>query len=147
MTVKERLTDKTHPPTEEEIRCFLGESAWARLQRLEDLLQEKYDLTRALKFPFGSSYGWGFRYGHGKTLLLYAFFEKEGFCCTLSINDKGAKKVEALLENLLPETQTLWHQRYPCGKIGGWIHLSVEQEEELADLLRLVEVKVRGRKM
>lgn len=146
MTEKERMTDKNQPPSAAKVQAFLGKDAWARLLRFEAMLQENYEVTRELKFPFGDSYGWGFRYGHKKTLLLYVFFEKDGFCCTLSINDKGAKKVEALLENLLPETQTLWHDRYPCGEKGGWVHYSVKTEAELTDILKLTGAKVAPKK-
>lgn len=146
MTEKKRLTEKAQPPTEEEVRQFIGDDAWQRLARFEALLRERYDLTRELKFPFGPSYGWGFRYGHKKSLLLYVFFEEGGFCCTISINDHGAPKVESMLKDMRPEMQVLWANRYPCGKNGGWIHYSVNRDEELADLIRFVSAKVKGKK-
>jgi hypothetical protein len=75
--------------------------------------------------------------------LLYVFFEENGFCSTLSISDKGAPQVEAMQSELLPVTQALWKNRYPCGSLGGWIHYSVKADEELYDLIRLVGVKVK----
>jgi hypothetical protein len=69
------------------------------------------------------------------------FFEKDGFCCTISINDKGAQQVEAILGDLLPKTQALWNNRYPCGERGGWIHQSVQADDELPDLIRLIGIK------
>jgi len=80
MTEKKRLTQKSSQPTEAFVRHFMGEEAWARLMRFEEMLREHYVLTREMKFPFGNSYGWGFRYAHKKMLLLYVFFE-EGGCC------------------------------------------------------------------
>lgn len=85
----------------------------------EDMLKLNYDLFREIKYPFGNDYGWGFRYSHKKKLLLYVFFEEDGFCCTISINDKGAEEIESILSDLLPKTQNLWINRYPCGKLGG----------------------------
>ncbi|MDR0889926.1 MAG: DUF3788 domain-containing protein [Oscillospiraceae bacterium] len=145
MTVKKRLTDKFTEPTEDRIRLFIGENAWQRLIRFEDMLRTRYDLNRELKFPFGNAYGWGFRYAHKKTLLLYVFFEENGFCCTISINDKDAPAVEAMLGELLPETQALWENRYPCGDFGGWVHYSVESEDVLPDIIRLLNGK-KGKK-
>jgi hypothetical protein len=48
--------------------------------------------------------------------------------------------------DLLPETQVLWKNRYPCGDFGGWIHLSVETDDELADPIRLIGIKVKPKK-
>jgi hypothetical protein len=143
MPTKQRWTDKSRQPTEDVVRLFVGDDAWQRLMRFEEMLRARYDLKREMKFPFGNEYGWGFRYAHKKSLLLYVFFEKGGFCCTISINDKGAPQVEAILGNLQPATQALWKNRYPCGDVGGWIHASAGADNELPDLIRLVGVKVK----
>lgn len=144
---KKRLTEKFHQPTEEFIRLFMGDDAWQRLMRFEEMLRERYDLNREMKFPFGNEYGWGFRYAHKKALLLYIFFEEGGFCCTISINDTGAQKVEAMLGDLLPEIQAIWLNRYACGADGGWLNRSVASNDELPDLIRLVGVKVKPKKV
>ncbi len=143
---KKRMTEKTQQPTEESVQLFMGAAAWQRLMCFEEMLQERYDLNREMKFPFGADYGWGFRYSHKKSLLLYVFFEEGGFCCTISINDKGAPQVEAMLEELFPEIQALWNNRYPCGDAGGWLHRSVVSDDELPDIVRLVGVKVKPKK-
>jgi len=147
MTGKRRLTEKSHQPQEEFIRVFMGDDAWSRLMRFEDMLKANYDLSREIKFPFGNDYGWSFRYTHKKSLLLYVFFEENGFCCTISINDKGAQEVESILSDLQPEIQTLWNNRYPCGDFGGWIHHSVETDNELPDLIRLIGIRVKPKKL
>lgn len=143
---KKRLTEKFHQPPEGLIRLFMGDDAWQRLMRFEEMLWERYDLTREMKFPFGNEYGWGFRYSHKKSLLLYVFFEEGGFCCTISINDAGAQKVDAMLGDLLSEIQAAWINRYACGADGGWVNRSVESDDELPDLIRLIGVKVKPQK-
>lgn len=143
---KERWVERHPQPTEELVRTFMGADAWRRLMRLEELLRERYDLHREMKFPFGNEYGWSFRYTHKKALLLYVFFEKGGFCCTLSINDAGAPKVEAMLNELRPEIQSAWKSRYACGAEGGWLNRSVASHGELPDLVRLAGVKVKQKK-
>lgn len=142
-----RLTEKEHLPTEEFVQLYMGGKAWERLMQLEAMLRARYDLTRELRFPFGNSYGWGFRYTHKNTLLLYVFFEKDSFCCTISINDKGAPAVEAMLEELCPEIREAWENRYACGAEGGWVNYSVSSDAVLPDLIRLVEVKVKAKRV
>lgn len=141
-----RLTEKYQKPPEAFIRVFMGKEAWERLMCFEEMLRERYDLSREIKFPFGNEYGWSFRYAHKKSLLLYVFFEEGGFCCTISINDKGAQEVEAMFGDLLPEIQACWINRYACGADGGWIHHSVVSDDELPDLVRLAGVKVKPKK-
>ena len=144
---KERLVNKDITLTQESINNFLGEESVSRLYLFEKMLRENYDLNREMKFPFGKSYGWSYRYMHKKTLLLYLFFEKDGFCCTISINDSGAKIVSEIINTMLPKTKELWKNRYPCGTEGGWIHYSVENDEELKDIIRLIGVKVKLKKL
>ncbi len=142
---KKRFTEKLQP-AEEQVKLFMGDDAWRRLTRFEEMLRERYELNREIKFPFGNSYGWGFRYTHKKSLLLYVFFEEGGFCCTISISDKGAREVETMLGTLRPEIQAAWKNRYACGIEGGWLNRSVANDGELPDLVRLVGVKVKPKK-
>lgn len=144
---KRRMTEKLCQPSEETIRLFMGDDAWERLMKLEGMLEQRYELGREVRFPFGNSYGWSFRYTSKKSLLLYVFFEDGGFCCTISISDSGAKQVEAMREGLHPEVQKHWDNRYPCGSTGGWMNCSVESDEEIPDLVRLIGVKVPSKKI
>lgn len=141
-----RLKEKAHQPTEEFVQLYMGDEAWERMRRFELMLREQYDLNREMRFPFGSAYGWGFRYTHKKLLLLYVFFEEGSFCCTISINDGGAPKVEAMLAELHSEIQNIWKNRYPCGAEGGWLNYSVVSDDVLPDLVRLLSIKVKPRK-
>lgn len=141
MVESQRLIDKQQPPTDQQIHQLIGAEALVLLERLEEELNQRYDLKRELRFPFGQQYGWGYRYAHKKKLLCYLFFEAGGITCTLSINDKGAVKVEALLDQLQPHMQKLWQQRYPCGKVGGWLHPKIKTPQDVADILVLIAAK------
>lgn len=59
-------------------------------------------------------------------------------------------EVEAMFCELNPKLQTVWKNRYPCGYhgdyYGGWIHCSVECDDELPDMIRLVGVKVKPKR-
>lgn len=137
----ERMTDKEHQPEIHEIRQYIGETCWALLQKLEDNLQSKYDLNRELRYPFGKSYGWGFKYSHKSKHLCYLFFEKDAVTITLQIGDREVDSLNRILQTLSENTVSLWKNRYPCGKNGGWIHLRILSENDLTDVIKLIEVK------
>ena len=56
MGEEKRLMEKYHQPTEDFIQLFMGDDAWRRLMRFEEMLQDRYDLNREMKFPFGKKY-------------------------------------------------------------------------------------------
>lgn len=90
-----RLTDKTREPSPQDIAGLLGSVALLRLERLDDWLRRRYDLSRSLKFPFGPSYGWGYKYSHKQAHLCYAFFEAGAFTVTLQIGDPAFRFCKA----------------------------------------------------
>lgn len=136
-----RLTDKTREPSPQDIEQYLGPAALQRLQQLEDWLRRRYDLSRGLKFPFGSSYGWGYKYSHKQAHLCYAFFEAGAFTVTLQISDARVPFLQSRLDALQPGTRQLWENRYPCGKQGGWVHLCVQNDIDLNDVQILIEAR------
>ena len=137
----ERIFDKNTVPDEAAIVGHLGQESHERLIALEDRLKKCYQLSRELKFPFGNSYGWGYKYSHGSSHLCYVFFEKGAFTVTLQIGDKMVPAAESILPSLLRKTQDLWKNRYPCGECGGWIHYRVLSDEELADVISLIAIR------
>ena len=135
------MTDKQITPDAVAIREHLGQQAAARLTTFESGLQTRYDLAKELKFPFGNSYGWGYKYTHRTKHLCYAFFEKDAFTVTLQLGSKIAPRVDDALPSLLPKTRGLWEHRYPCGERGGWIHYRVLGDEELDDVFCLLALR------
>lgn len=137
----ERLLDKDNEPAIEQVEEYLGSEGYKRLLRLEKLLQTHYHLSKELRFPFGNSYGWGYKYSHKSSHLCYAFFEKGAFTVTIQIGDKQVPLVENNLNELSPKARELWANRYPCGENGGWVHYRVLDDEALADILRFICAK------
>ena len=137
----ERLLDKSHEPALEQIKEYLGNESHERFTQLEKYLQTHYLLTKELRFPFGNSYGWGYKYSHKSAHLCYAFFEEEAFTVTIQIGDKQVPVVENALNSLSPKTQKLWEERYPCGGNGGWVHFRVLRDEELKEVYTLISAK------
>lgn len=60
----ERMLDKGKAPCEADLRAYIGEAGCTRLAELERILSQQYALKRDLRFPFGNSYGWGYKYSH-----------------------------------------------------------------------------------
>ena len=137
----ERLLDKSVVPDEATIREHLGEKTAKRLTAMEIRLHEDYQLSRELRFPFGNSYGWGYKYCHKSSHLCYTFFEKSAFTVMLQIGDKQVPILESQLPSLLPKTQDLWKNRYSCGERGGWIHYRVLSDDELVDAITLLAIR------
>ncbi len=139
-----RLTNKAAEPSLLDIRQLLGPAASVRLDQLECWLRSRYDINRALRFPFGASYGWGYKYSHKQAHLCYVFFERDAFTVTLQIGDARVPALTAALPSLQPATQQLWKHRYPCGKQGGWVHLQVHSDADLKDAQILIDTRKPG---
>lgn len=140
----ERMLDKNSKPADIQIQEYLGCQSYGRLTVMEEYLSTHYQLVKEIKFPFGSSYGWGYKYSHKSSHLCYVFFEKGAFTVTIQIGDKQAQLVEDVLPSLLPKTQILWKGRYPCGEHGGWIHYRVLEDEELSDIFKLINIRKKS---
>jgi len=140
----ERMLDKNSKPADIQIQEYLGCQSYGRLTVMEEYLSTHYQLVKKIRFSFGSSYGWGYKYSHKSSHLCHAFFEKGAFTVTIQIGDKQAQLVEDVLPSLLPKTQILWKGRYPCGEHGGWIHYRVLADEELSDIFKLINIRKKS---
>lgn len=139
----ERLLDKNVEPDADSIEQFIGAESVARLKSLESYLTENYRLFRELRFPFGVSYGWGFKYSHGTKHLCYVFFERGAFTVTIQIGDREVPALEAALPTLFPKSRELWANRYPCGESGGWVHYRVLADSDLKDVMALIKIRMK----
>ncbi len=137
----ERMLERAHEPNSEEIRGYLGEESYGRLVGLKEMLEQKYHLVTALRFPFGKNYGWGYKFSDRSTHLCYALFERDAFSVLFNIGDKQAPNVERVLDTLQPKGQELWMNRYPCGERGGWFQYRVLTDRDLDDVLRVIYAK------
>lgn len=140
------MLNKNIQPSIEEIEAYIKAEGYERLLKIDHFLNESYDLSRELRFPFGNNYGWGFKYSHKSKHLCYVFIEQGAFTLTLQIGDKEAPALEKKLPYLLPKTREYWLNRYPCGEHGGWIHYRVLADEELPDIYELIRLKKKPSK-
>lgn len=136
----ERMLDKLKEPSIKEIHEVIGDNSILLLNTFEEIMKQRYELKRDLKFPFGNNYGWGYKYSHKTKHLCYVFFEKDAITIMLQISGDLVQKLEKVLLECLPKTKSYWNNRYPCGE-GGWIHYRVLNDEELNDVIRLLALK------
>jgi len=137
----DRLLVKNESPSPDFIREYIGAESYHLLSQLENFLNDNYQLTKELKFPFGNKYGWGYKYSHKSSHLCFAFFECGAFTVTLQLGDHCISGLEQILPILSQKGLELWENRYPCGTMGGWIHFRVLNETDLKDIFELIKVK------
>lgn len=136
----ERMLNKDIVPKIDEINNYIGKKSEKLLKEFERELNNRYDIVKTLRFPYGNSYGWSFKFSHKKQHLCDLFFEKDAITIMISIPSKVSGEVSKKVENLLPKTKKIWEERYPCGT-GGWIKYRIFNREELVDVLSLLEMK------
>lgn len=136
----ERLLNKEVAPTLQEIITYIGKQSNELLETFEKALNDRYDIIRELRFPYGNSYGWGFKYSHKKQHLCDVFFEKNAITITIPIPSKAVEKLNKELKYFLPKTKKVWKERYPCGD-GGWVNYRILHNRELMDCIKLIETK------
>lgn len=137
----ERMLDKSIIPNESLILETLGQKSYEQLMQFEEILSSRYDLHKELRFPFGNSYGWGYKYSHKTFHLCYAFFEKGAFTIMLQIGDKQVEKAERIITELSDKVRTAWLNRYPCGDQGGWIFYRVIDGHDVLEIIQCIDAK------
>jgi len=141
------MLDKKNKPTDAQVEAYMGAEAAERLRKFESYLQSNYDLAREMRFPYGNSYGWGYKYSHKSAHLCDVFFEDGAFTVMLQVGK--AKAVEEVMTELSPMAQELWAERHPCGTGGGWIHYQVLDDSAVSDVCKFVYARkkpnIRGR--
>jgi hypothetical protein len=140
--MNERMLDKTHQPTEEEIEQFVGKDAWADLLLIKETLKSLFDLTLELKFPFGNSYGWSYKFSNKKKHLFYLFFERGSLTLTVQIPEPKTERERELIRRLSEKGKKYWDTKYPCGS-GGWVHYRFSRADELPDAGLFISLRTK----
>lgn len=141
----ERMIDKSVQPEINDIERHIGLNGCRYLQFLEDALMKRYNIQREIRFPFGNTYGWGYKYSHKTKHLCYLFFEKDAITITLQIGDREVPLLNQMLPTFSSKTQSLWEHRYLCGENGGWVHVRILSEDDLDDAIKLIEIRKKPR--
>lgn len=133
----ERMLIKEKQPSLEEFINYM-EAVKPLFLELDQFLCETCGLKRAMRFPYGKSYGWGLKYAQGRKHICDIFAEKGAFNVMLRLSNED---FQAIYDSLHKATQVLIDDRYPCGD-GGWIHARILTKEQLADCILLFRKKL-----
>lgn len=133
----EVLSDKQNEPTEESIKMFIGEDACERLSKIEEMLNNRYDVKRELRFWDS----WQFGYWHKKKWLFDIIFKKNGLIVTMTITDKKVSEMERLQAELQPEIQEIWKKRKKFGPSSWPLLFEVKTEADISDLMKIVAIR------
>lgn len=138
----ERMLDKEHQPTEEEILDTIGQTtAWLNLKQY---IKENYDFVPELVF-YGKKYGWTIRYRKSGKTLCSLFPEKDAFTALVVLGKKEAQKALSMLDEFSPGVRTLLGDTEQLHD-GRWLWIRVLTVNEANDVQELLKVKRRPRK-
>ena len=128
------MLNKQIVPSQNEINAHIGKKSSECIEIIKDKLEKIFTLKMELKFPFGNSYGWGYKVSDKSKHLFYVFFEKGSITATLQINKIKTESELNKYNQLSEEGRKYWENRYPCGENGGWIHYRVTDKKQLKDI-------------
>jgi hypothetical protein len=138
----ERMLDKAHEPTEDEITRYIGKTAQNRIELLKTNLEKTFAVKYELKYPFGANYGWGIKVSKGTKHLFYIFFEKGSITVTIQLSGIENEYAKVKYNEVSDEGKEYWKNKYPCGENGGWIHFRVLSKTDMKDIGQYIMIKV-----
>jgi hypothetical protein len=133
----ERMLNKDETPTFDNLILYSGNSGSLWLE-LDKCLEEAYNVSKQIRFPYGKDYGWSIKYSVKTKHICDIFAEKDAFAALFQISDKA---VETIHSELSDYAKCVWADRHPC-KNGGWIELRVLNSSQLKDLEKLIYAKI-----
>ena len=140
--MNERMLDKNHRPSEDEIERFVGAGSWNNIGLIKEKLNKAFDLHVELKFPFGNNYGWGYKFSHKAKHLFYLFFENKSLTLFMQINEPESDRGRELLNSLSDEGRKCWETKYPCSN-GGWIRYRFFDSTGLYDVGKFISLRTK----
>ena len=138
----EKMLDKEYLPNICEIEKYIGVKATKYVHRIISNLKNSFDIRIELKFPFGKSYGWGYKLSIKSVHICYVFFERKAITITIQLKNIDNEFCRSKYEELSDDGKDYWNTRYPCGDGGGWIHYRILDNDNYIDVGKFVMMKV-----
>lgn len=131
------FTDKTHQPTDKDLRTVLGKAypAWVRLI---ELVSDRIDPISQVWGFTSASTGWGLRLKRNDRIILYLTPRDDHFLVSFAL---GEKAVAAARASKLPRTVLKAIESAPKYVEGRGVRLEVRQAREVSALATLAEIK------
>lgn len=138
----ERMLDKAHQPTEEEILNTIGETAaWLNLKQY---IEENYDFAPELVF-YAKNYGWTIRYRKSGKTLCSLFPEEGAFSALVVLGKKEAGKALSMSDEFGPNVRTVLENTEQLHD-GRWLWIRVLSSDDADDVKKLLRVKRKPKK-
>lgn len=131
------FTDKTHQPTNKDLRTVLGKAypAWVRLI---ELVSDRIDPISQVWGFTSASTGWGLRLKRNDRIILYMTPRDDHFLVSFAL---GEKAVAAARVSKLPRTVLKAIESAPKYAEGRGVRLEVRQAREVSAIATLAEIK------
>ncbi len=132
------FTDKTHPPSNEELSEALGskQPLWEALARF---IEASYQLPSEFSYG-GKNYGWNLWYRRSGKSLATLYPQKESFVAQVVL---GKEQVEKALNLELGENVGKVLRDTPQFHDGRWLFIPVTTERDVEDIKQLILLKKR----
>jgi hypothetical protein len=135
----ERMLDKAHQPSEEEILDMIGQTtAWLDLTHY---IEESFDFVPELAF-YAKQYGWTLRYRKKGKTLCSLFPESGAFSALVVLGKKEAEKALSLLNEFSPTVCAALEGTEQLHD-GQWLWIRVSNVETANDIKALLRIKRR----
>jgi hypothetical protein len=134
----ERMLDKTHRPTKDEILERLGDTApfWLDIHQFVDT---NYEFEPELKF-YAKKYGWTLRYRKSGRTLCSFFPETGAFSALIVLGKKEAEQALAMLDSFSETTRTVLEETEQLHD-GRWLWIRVLGSDDVNDIIKLLKIK------
>ena len=131
------LTDKSHPPTDEDLRFVLGKAhdAWARLIVL--VTERIGPISEVWAFTSANT-GWGLRLRRNERIIVYMMPGHGQFLVSFAL---GEKAVAAANAEKLPASVLKAIDAAPRYAEGRGVRFEVRQSREVVSLAALAKIK------
>ena len=133
------------PPTESEVKKWIGNESYKYWKQLENLIEKKYTNIFSPEWLFGGKkHGWARRYKKSRSFCTF-IPERNQFGLLIVFGAKEREKVKEIFSGISAYTRKLYSKAktYHDGK---WLFLTIKNEKVLEDVIKLLEVKRKPKK-
>ena len=135
-----RMLDKNQKPDEAAISSWIGPENYERWKLIHQFIESNYPgVFLPGDWLFGGKHGWALRFKKSKSFCTL-IPERNRLVIQIVLGGKEREKVEAILHELSPgirneyTSATTYHD-------GKWLAITVDSDETIADIKKLLAVK------
>ena len=141
-----RITEPGKSPTPSQISAWIGRDIYEFWKRVTQLIERNYPETFSPDWLFGGKkHGWSLRYKKGKSFCTL-IPEKNRLAIQIVFGAEEREKMEAIRDKLSKPTREAY-DRAKTYHDGKWVYLTVDTDDVVADVERLLAVKRKPKKM